>query len=190
MSTTKGHLKDSPDSGDGGTTRQLLKVSIPEVVSVVIHGRRSIRVYQERKVERHLIEQVLEAGRWAPSACNRQGWHFLVIDDNEEKQRVFQGISNPDPHKALAGGTVLIYVLYDGRLNPEKHANVQSAAAAIQNMLLMAHALGLGACWYSSFCDGVVRRHYQIPDHYLIVAAVTLGYPARPPGSPSLPSIN
>ena len=160
--------------------KDLSSLSVAEVISMTIRERRSIRLYNERKVDRSLIEQVLEAGRWAPSACNNQGWHFLVIDDDKERKKVFQNVRNENKLKVLAGGTVLIYVLYDSRLNPEKHANIQSASAAIQNMLLMAHTLGLGACWYSNFCDGEVRKHYQISDQYLIIAAITLGYPARP----------
>ncbi|MCB0115822.1 MAG: nitroreductase family protein [Caldilineaceae bacterium] len=143
----------------------------------LIRGRRSIRRYQDRPVARAVIEQILTAAMWAPSAHNRQPWRFCVVTDDEVKQRLSERMSaqwrqdlghdGADPsviekriaisHARLTGAAALIIAcvsMEDMDIYPDaKRADaewimaVQSTALACQNLLLAAHQVGLGACW-------------------------------------------
>lgn len=143
----------------------------------LLQGRRSIRRYQDRPVARELIEQILTAALWAPSAHNRQPWRFCVVSDEDAKQRLSArmseqwrrdlGADGADPvfiekrvaisHARLTGAAALIVasvsmeemdVYPDAkRADAEWIMAVQSTALACQNLLLAAHHFGLGACW-------------------------------------------
>jgi len=140
--------------------------------------RRSIRRYLKRPVERELIEKVLESGTWAPSACDIQGWRFIVVESEERKQELIkQGVTK------LRNIPVGIFVVYDNRTNNlEYQDHVQSAAAAIQNMLLTARSLGLGSCWFCNLPPKRrLRKMLNLPWNYDPMALVALGYPAESP---------
>lgn len=143
----------------------------------LIKARRSIRNYQDRALPKHLIERLLQAAIWAPSAHNRQPWRFAVATKRKTKillaeamgqrlrkdltadglspdiieadiQRSFQRISN-SPALILVSLSMLDMDTYpdDRRQENERLMAVQSTAMAGQNILLAAHTLGLGACW-------------------------------------------
>ena len=80
---------------------------------------------------------------------------------------------------------VVIYVLYPKKVNPERYANIQSASAAAQNMLLAAHELGLGAVWVVEYGnENLVRKILDIPASFQIVTSIVLGYPESTPNPP------
>lgn len=140
----------------------------------LIRTRRSIRSFEDRPVEASLVDLILEAGRWAPSACNIQGSRYIVIKDQKRKEELIRAGVNK-----LRDTPLGIFVLYDNRTNnPEYMDHIQSGAACVQNMLLCAHALGLGGVWT---CDlppqKKMRKLLGIPWHYSIIALVRLGYP-------------
>lgn len=143
-----------------------------------IFKRRSVRKYLRKPVEKTLIEKVLESAIWAPSACDLQGWRFIVVEDEERKRELIkQGVVK------LKNVPVGIFVIYDNRTrNPEYQDHVQSAAAAIQNMLLTAHSLGLGGCWFCALPPKeCLRKMLKLPWHYDPIALVAIGYPAESP---------
>lgn len=153
----------------------------------LIKQRRSIRCFKQKGVEKEKILKVLEAGMWAPSSGNRQTWRFVV------KNRIAE---EPAPKVELCfqkekwrGGSVIIYVAIDSRpYGPkEKFASAMDAAAAIQNMLLVAHSLGLGGCW-SYLADLVdqnkLRKRLGLSDYYYVYSAILLGYPTGSPKAP------
>lgn len=140
----------------------------------VLHGRRSIRKFdRERPVPRELLEKLLDAAIWAPSSCNYQMWDFVVVDDpkiNEELGRL---------STQMANAPVNIIVAYGRDYSEENFANVQSASAAIQNMSLAAHALGLGTFWITQTGDPErVREIVGLPYERMVVAVLAVGYPA------------
>ena len=145
----------------------------------IIKSRRSIRTYQNKKIPKKTLLKIIEAGRWAPSACNRQGWRFLIIDDQQLKDKlVTHGTAwfvKDAPH--------LILVLYDNRTdNIEYQDHIQSAAACIQNMLLAAHSLGIGSCWVANLPPKKeLRKIFEIPKYFEPIALVTFGYPKKKP---------
>lgn len=142
-----------------------------------IHERRSLRRYQEKPVASELIECLIEAGTWAPSAHNRQPWRFAVLQsfDSKEKLALAMGarlrsdlerdfvpeqVIEKDvsrSYERLTSAPVLIVVCLsmvdmdtykDGQRNQNEYIMaVQSTAMAGQNILLAAHDSGLGACW-------------------------------------------
>jgi nitroreductase len=144
-----------------------------------IYGRRSIRRYSDKKISSATLEKILSAATQAPSACNVQGWKFIVIDDKKKlKTMVDEGSAT-----FLDKSTVCVLVLYDNRTdNVEYHDYVQSASACIQNMLLAAHALGVGCCWVCHLpSKKKLRSMFNIPYYYDPIACISMGYPAISP---------
>ena len=176
----------------------------------MMRTRRSIRRYEARPVPPALVDQLLEAATWAPSAHNRQPWRFVVIAGDAMKRelaaamgaRLRQDLSaDGAPPEVIARDTersyarvtaapLLILVCLtmadmDTYPDTRRAANealmaAQSAAMAGQNLLLAAHALGLGACWLCAplFCPNVVRDTLALPDDWQPQGLITVGYPA------------
>lgn len=146
-------------------------------LTAAIKSRRSVRKFRDESVSRELLMQIIEAGTQAPSACNIQGWRFIIVDDPGLRRTMQE-----------AGGSVLlpqspsgILVVYDNTTkNTPYRDDVQSAAACIQNMLLTATGFGLGACWICNLpSPSFLRRLLGIPWNYSPVAYLILGYPVE-----------
>jgi nitroreductase len=148
-----------------------------------LRTRRSVRVYEERPVPRELVEQVLDAARWAPSGANLQPWKFIVVTDPEKRKRIGAGAKFyfiKSHHVSEA--PVLIVCLADVKKSRWAPVDVSMAS---QNLMLAAHALGLGTCFIGVFDEDVVRNECAIPDRYRIMGLITLGYPAHDERTPS-----
>jgi len=152
----------------------------------ILKSRRSIRIFSNEKVGREIIEPLVEAAKWAPTACNRQGLRFLFVMDDALKKMVSSTI--PGGHQFAHNAPVILLVLADKRdyrYPDERFTPYQDAAAAIQNLLLMAEHLGIGACWctYTSYSsvrrEREIRKLLHIPTHMLICGAVPLGWPGQ-----------
>lgn len=155
-----------------------------------IRTRRSIRKYKDRPVEKEKLEKVLEAARWAPSAGNLQDREFVVID-NERKRKELVNVSMLQPFVLEAPVVILVCVNYRriapyGRRGEELYT-VQGSAAAIQNLMLAANALGLGTCWIGAFREDRVSSLLNLPEHVRPVAVITLGYADEKPSSDRRP---
>jgi len=144
----------------------------------IIKKRRSIRKYSTRKVSKKILNEILEAARWAPSAHNAQPWRFIVLSKTEEKKvladamseaRVKDLIKNQMPpehameiakrstERFEKAPTVIVACITmaevpkhtdEDKKNVERDLAIQSLGAAIQNMLLAAYSRGLGGCWF------------------------------------------
>lgn len=144
-----------------------------------IKTRRSIRIFEDRAVPRETLEFMIELATHAPSNCNLQGWRFIIIDDQKLKKQLTEMGGSIIIDKAPQG----ILILYDHRsTNTEYHDWLQSGAAATQNLLLSAHALGLGACWV---CHLPPRRQLRailgIPAFFSPVSYIIIGYKKKVP---------
>ena len=147
-----------------------------------IRTRRSIRQYQDKPVPQDLVQQVLTAAMSAPSACNAQPWQFVVIRD----RKILKEVPRLNPYAAMAEHAPLA-ILVCGDLSLEVSAGywVVDCAAAVQNLLLAAHALGLGAVWTGIYPQqdriegfrGLLNLPQQVIPHSLI----PMGYPAEQP---------
>lgn len=149
-----------------------------------IFSRRSVRVYQSRTVDDVLVRALLEAAMAAPSAVAKDPWEFIVVRDRVRLGRLAAELPNGQLLADAALGIVVCGDLgraHDGQLS----YLLQDCSAAIENLLLSAHALGLGACWLGVHPreDRIahVRWLLSIPDHVVPVAIVSLGWPAESP---------
>ena len=145
-----------------------------------IHTRRSIRTYLDRPVPEELIQKLLAAAMQAPSARNQQPWQFVVIDD----RAILAKIPTFMPNAAMAGKAPLA-ILVCGDLNLEESEGywVVDCAAAVENMLLAAHALGLGAVWCGVYPREPrmvsLRQLVGLPKNVIAHSLVVLGYGAE-----------
>jgi nitroreductase len=149
-------------------------------VLTAIHTRRSIRKHLDRPVPEELVQKLLAAAMQAPSARNQQPWQFVVIDDRERLSKIAEFM----PNAAMAAQAPLA-ILVCGDLDLEKSEGywVVDCAAAVENMLLAAHALGLGAVWCGVYpraprMEGL-RQLVGLPNHVVAHSLVVLGYGAE-----------
>jgi len=143
-----------------------------------IKGRRSIRKYTKDPVSGDDLVKILEAGRWAPSAGNSQPWNFIVLRDEGVRRRVAEVTTYG---KFLANAPVGIAVVVDPAASTHP---VEAGAIATQNMLLAAHASGLGACWigsYNSVYEERVKEILNIPKNKRLLSLISIGSPAESP---------
>lgn len=145
--------------------------------------RRSVRTYEKKDVPNELIGQMLEAAVRAPSAGNVQPWEFIVVKDIEvKKQLASVALGQRHVEKAPA----IIAVCADPEKSSDKYGErgkklycIQDTAAAIENILLTAHSLGLGTCWVGAFEDNKVKGILNIPPKLNLVALITIGFPVE-----------
>jgi nitroreductase len=137
-----------------------------------IRTRREIRDYLNKPISDESLRKILEAGRLAPSSKNSQPWHFVVIRNRETLGK----IASLTPTGAHIGRAPLaIAVLMDGAKLPEV-----DGARAIQNMVLQAWDLGIGACWVTNFYDDAVKDLLGAPQRMKLVSVIPFGYPNEP----------
>ena len=135
-------------------------------------SRRSIRAYADKGIPTPVLNNILEAGRQAPSAGNGQPWHFIAVTDEEIKQKLSWGRVNwfiKDAPLTIVG------CANTGRGN----WSTLDTTIALQNMVIAAWAMGVGSCWLGAFKEGDVKQLLNIPDNWKVVALVTFGYPAE-----------
>ena len=147
-----------------------------------IHTRRSIRDYQGKNIPEELVIEILKAAMAAPSARNQQSWEFVVITDTELREK----IPAVCPFAQMIVGAPLA-ILICGNLKIETAQGywVIDCAAATQNLLLAAHALGLGTVWTGVYprverMDGLTAL-FDLPEYILPHSLVVIGYPAQQP---------
>jgi nitroreductase len=151
-----------------------------------IRTRRSIRQYTDTPVSDGVVTALLEAAMAAPSAGNEQPWHFVVVRD----RTMLEQIGREHRYVQMAkDAQVVIVVCGDETLETHKGFWVQDCAAATENILLAAHAQGLGAVWCGIYPpkDRVraIRKLLALPHHITPLCLIPLGYPAetKPPAS-------
>lgn len=155
----------------------------------IIKKRRSVRKYADRSVPDMLIEKILDAARYAPTVWNRQPWEFIVVKSPDTKKHLVEAAGN---QKWMKEAPVFVAVCINMKIagaglneRGEKLYGIQTTAMAIQNILLSAEALGLGACWVAEFSEHTVSIALHCPNHIRPAAIITLGYPAEKPAAPS-----
>lgn len=184
-----------------------------------IKTRRSIRRYTDEPVSREQLEDIIQAGRFAPSAENRQPWRFVVITSREviarlsdeikgairrllryrvvrqlwkpelrdrDVVKLLYGVSYADQDTIFFDAPAAIFVV-----TADEMFNDESCACCAQNMMLAAHAMGLGSCWigFASVLGlrGQALKNIGVPDGYHIAATLIVGHPK---GSPQPPMRN
>lgn len=141
--------------------------------------RFSVRSFLIKDVEEEKLLQVLEAARIAPSACNLQPWHLIVIRDPDLKAKVAEAY----PRDWFINAPVFIVVCGDHsqswKRSDGKDFSDIDLAIATDHMTLAATDLGLGACWIGAFDVGKCKKALQLPDYIEPVVLLPLGYPAK-----------
>ena len=151
-----------------------------------ILSRRSIRRYTLQSVSEETIRELLKAAMSAPSAGNQQPWQFVVIDDRE----ILDEVPKVHPYsQMLKEAPVAILVCGDRQLETNKGYWVQDCSAATENLLIAAHAKGLGAVWLGIYPReervADIQKLLGLPEHIVPLALVSIGYPAeaKPPSN-------
>lgn len=176
-----------------------------------LSSRRSIRRYLPDPIPSEMVQQLLTAASWAPSAHNRQPWRFAVIQTDAVKQQLAAAMGQKLRHDLAKDNMPEAFIQKEtsrsyGRItnapliiiactsmtdmdtypDPTRQHNewimaTQSTALAVQNLLLAAHAFGLGACWMCAplFCQQTVQHTLSLAPDWEPQALVTIGYPAE-----------
>ena len=153
-----------------------------------IEKRRSVRAYTSDEVSEEDVERLIEAARWAPSAGNIQPWEFVIVRNAETKRR----LSDAALHQTfIEEAPVVIVVCADVARSSWGYGSrgsnlycLQDTAAATENMLLAAQALGLATCWVGAFHEDEVAKVVNTPRNVRPVAIVPVGRPAKKPNAP------
>lgn len=149
-----------------------------------IFTRRSIRQYENKKVPDELVEKIMAAAMSAPSAGNQQPWQFVVVNDKS----VLQELPKLNPYASMAKDAA-VAILVCGDLSLEKHQGfwIEDCSAAVQNILLATHALGLGAVWTGIYPrqdrTDAFRKFFKLPEQIVPLALIPIGYPAQKPAT-------
>ena len=151
----------------------------------LIFGRRSIRVYAPGDISEESVTRLLEAAMAAPSAMTKDPWRFIVVRDRQTLSHLASVLPGGKMLSTAALGVIVCGDL-DAAFERQLSFLLQDCSAAIENLLLAAHALGLGACWVGVHPseDSVqrVKQIFALPTPILPVAAIALGHPGEQPG--------
>jgi len=146
-----------------------------EVVIDIIKRRRSVRRFDGAKIPDEHMEQILEAGRWAPSGANAQPWRFIVVTRKETVATVSDMCYYKlfkSRHVGEAGAVVIICADHDAG----SQTYTLDAAISGTNMTLMATSLGIGSCWIGAFEEQNLKSMLHIPESLKIIALIAFGY--------------
>jgi nitroreductase len=150
-----------------------------------IFGRRSVRAYLKKEISAETITTLLQAAMAAPSACAKDPWRFIVVREPKTLAALASGLPNGT---MLADAPLGIVICGDQSAAHDGQTSymLQDCSAAIQNILLAAHALGLGACWLGVHPREDRMRHIKnivgLPEPVVPVSCIALGYPAEKKG--------
>ena len=143
-----------------------------------IEERRSIRNFTGEVPDEKTVLSIIESGRLAPSAGNRQPYRFVVVWDREKIRKIAEASMN-----FLKKAGVVIVGVAKPRESPKWYS--VDTAIALEHMVLAAQALGLGTCWIGAFSEEKVKEILKIPEDATIVAMLGVGYPKLVPSPTS-----
>ena len=170
-------VSGAEDAGESQTQEQAVLDNIAT--------RTSIRDYEARPVEKEKVEKMLRAAMAAPTAMNKQPWHFVVVD----QRSVLDSLASANPNaKMLLKAPLAIVVCGDMDKVIEGGGRdfwIQDASAATENLLLAAHAMGLGAVWTGAYPSEerskAISATLSLPDNLVPLNMIVIGYPAEHP---------
>lgn len=150
-----------------------------------IRSRRSTRAFEAKLPPKEQILQLVEAAEWAPSGMGKYLWHFTVIYSAEKSLELAHAVAEADhrgPEYNFYGAPVQIIISYQ---RDEHHAFLDGSAA-MENLLLMAEDLKLGACWINQIrecCDApgvrALLTQYGVPENHIVICSAAVGYIAK-----------
>lgn len=143
----------------------------PEEFLAFLKERRSIRSYLDKVIPDNEVEMILEAGRWAPSASNKQPWEFIVIKNKE----ILREISK----KAFYGRHIKrapLAIAIVGKIKENPNYYTQDTSFASMNMMLMAWRLGIGTCWTGALEREAVKEMLGLDEGDYLLTILPMGY--------------
>jgi len=159
-----------------------------EALVHLMRSRRSVRRFTSEPVSAEDEARLLEAAVWAPNGGNAQPWLFVRVRSPERRARLAAAALR---QRFVASAPLVIVVCADLARAEQAYGErgmslycLQDTAAATQNLLLAAHASGLGACWVGAFDERQVAATLELEPHLRPVAVVAIGVPAETPRSP------
>lgn len=146
-------------------------------LSTLFASRFSVRSFTNQPVDRMIILEILEAARLAPSACNYQPWHFIVITE----PGILSDLQEVYPRNWFREASVCLVVCGDHRQSWKRKSDGKDfadvdVAIAVDHLVLKATELGLGTCWVCNFDVGLTRKKLRLPDHIEPIAIIPIGY--------------
>jgi|TARA_Y100000031_G_C8162653_1_gene357786 SagB-type dehydrogenase family enzyme len=153
-----------------------------------IRGRRSIRKYKDKQVPWDNMVTILQSGKYAPSAGNLQNWKFIVVKNDAKRKAVAKACLQQEwmeeaPVFVVVVAEPLKAERYYGTRGARLYT-IQGCAAAMENMLLAAHSLGLGSCWVGAFDEDEIWRILGLPEDASVQGVITIGYADENPEPP------
>jgi len=147
-----------------------------KAVLEAIFARRSVRQYTDDPVDHHVVQTILEAGRWAPSGLNNQPWRFAVVRDSKMREEVAKYTRY---REIIRNAPVIIAVFIDNDASYDRTKDCQGIGACLQNMWLATHALGLGGVWLGEILKNKERvgEILEAPETYELMAVLAIGHP-------------
>jgi len=165
-----------------------------DVLNEIITSRRSVRSYQDKSVSDDIIKKIVDSVKFTPSAGNYQPWEIIVVKDYNMRKSIVNAAYNQE---WMIQAPVFIVACVNDRLAGAVYGTrgkmlygIQALAAAIENMLLTAEALGLGTCWVGAFAEITVARLLECPEYVRPCAIITLGYPKGATHMPARQTMN
>lgn len=159
-----------------------------------ILNRRSVRSYKKDQIKDEELEQILQAGKFAPSGMNKQPWHFTVVQNAEMLNKINDGCkmamqkTNDKNFSAFYNAPTLIILSGDEKAITSQY----DCSAALENMFLAAESLGISSCWIFSVGTSLnaeggkeLKKSLGTPEGYNIICAGAFGYRASEPSSPA-----
>lgn len=156
----------------------------------LISGRRSIRKYLDRPVEKEKLTQALEAARLSPSACNAQPWRFVVVSGEKKKKLIEEGLgglvvpnawAKTAPVVAVVCSCKDIFTHFVGESVQGTRYHLLDIGMAMEHFVLKAAELGLGTCYIGWFNAKKVSKYLELPVSWKPECLITVGYPDESP---------
>jgi len=148
----------------------------PQDMLNLLKNRRSIRSFQDKPIPDEQIDMILEAGRWTPSASNKQPWEFIVVKNKDIIKKLEKTATYG---KFIGEAPILIAIVGKVKQNPRWY--VQDTSLASMNMMLMAWSLKIGTCWIGSMDREKAKQILGVIEDDFLLTILPFGYPGEIP---------
>jgi nitroreductase len=155
---------------------------------IAIQERRSVRAFKPEAIPDELVDTIVDAAQWAPSAGNCQARDLIIVKDLRAKKALSEAALN---QRFIEAAPINVVVCANDKRSAHRYGRrgrdlycLLDAAASAQNILLAVHALGIGGCWIGAFDDNQVGKVLNLPTWFKPIAIIPIGYPDEKPRTP------
>ena len=147
----------------------------------VINARKSVRHFTDKIVSKEDLVTIVKAGMAAPTAVNKQPWHFIIINERKTLNDLSLGLPNAQMIKQATAAIIVCGNLHKALPDEASEYWIQDCSAATENMLLAVEAMGLGAVWTGVYPNkeriGFIKSFFKLPDYIIPLNVIPIGYP-------------